>query len=221
MGAMKLPAAWRGALDAATAAQLRGIEERLAAEGGDVFPPAEARYRALELVAPEAVKVVILGQDPYHGPGQAMGLAFSVPQGVRIPPSLGNIFKELRSDLGIPPPTHGDLTRWARQGVLLLNTSLSVRGGEPASHAEHGWSAIADALLRYASRTAPPSAFLLWGKHAQARRGAIDALRHRVLEAGHPSPLSARHFLGSRHFSKANAFLRERGRDPIDWGAAR
>jgi uracil-DNA glycosylase len=218
---MRFPQAWRDALDVPAAAQLRAIEERLANEGGEVFPPAEARYRALELVAPEDVKVVILGQDPYHGPGQAMGLAFSVPGAVRIPPSLANIFKELRADLGIAPPANGDLTRWARQGVLLLNASLSVRGGEAASHAAYGWSALTEAILRHAARAAPPSVFLLWGNHARARRGAIDPLRHRVLEAGHPSPLSVRHFLGCRHFSQANAFLREHGRDPIDWAVQR
>jgi uracil-DNA glycosylase len=217
---MKLPHAWREALDASGAEALRLVEERLAREGGDIFPPAASRYRALELVAPEDVKVVILGQDPYHGRGQAMGLAFSVPPGVGVPRSLANIFKELRADLGAPVPANGDLTRWARQGVLLLNTSLSVRGGEAASHAKYGWSAITEALLRHASRVAPPAAFLLWGTHAKERRGAIDGHRHRVLEAGHPSPLSERFFTGCRHFSRANAFLREHGRDPIDWGAA-
>ena len=218
---MRFPDAWREALDPAAGDALRGIEERLVREGGEIFPPAASRYRALELVAPDRVKVVILGQDPYHGPGQAMGLAFSVPKGVRIPPSLANIFEELRADLGIAPPADGDLTRWARQGVLLLNTSLSVRSGEAASHAQYGWGVVTDALLRHASRVARPSAFLLWGKHAQARRGAIDALRHRVLEAGHPSPLSVRHFLGCRHFSQGNAFLQEHGREPVDWAASR
>lgn len=218
---MRLPAAWRDVLDAPASDALRRIEERIAGEAGEIFPPAASRYRALELVAPGDVKVVILGQDPYHGPGQAMGLAFSVPPGIRTPPSLANIFKELRADLGVAPPSNGDLTRWARQGVLLLNTSLSVRSGEPASHAGYGWDAMTEALLRHVSSVAPPSAFLLWGRHAQARRGAIDHRRHCVLEAGHPSPLSARHFLGCRHFSRVNAFLREHGREPIDWAVAR
>jgi uracil-DNA glycosylase len=149
-----------------------------------------------------------------------MGLAFSVPRGVRVPPSLRNVFAELRDDLGIGVPDHGDLSAWAREGVLLLNTALSVRGGEPASHADYGWHEITAALLRLASRMAPPSAFLLWGAHAQSRRGDIDETRHRVLAAGHPSFFSQRLFLGCRHFSQANAFLRENGRAAVDWRLA-
>jgi uracil-DNA glycosylase len=217
-----LPPAWRDALDAGETARLAAIEERLSREAGDaeIFPPLAARYRALELVDPAAVRVVILGQDPYHRPGQATGLAFSVPRGVRLPPSLRNIFRELESDLGIAAPDHGELDRWAAQGVLLLNTALSVRSGEPASHAGLGWHEVTGALLRHASRAAPPSAFLLWGGHARARASNIDASRHRILEAGHPSFFSQHLFLGCRHFSQANDFLRAKGRPTVDWAIA-
>ena len=186
-------------------------------EGIRVYPPAALRYRALELVPPAGVKVVILGQDPYHGAGQAMGLAFSVPRGVRVPPSLGNIFKELKSDLGIARPDHGDLTAWAAQGVLLLNTSLSVEEGRAASHTRIGWEAVTDSLIAFASSAAPAAVFMLWGNHARAKAPLVDRTRHLVLEAAHPSPLSARKFLGCRHFSQANAFLAEHGRQPVRW----
>ena len=161
--------------------------------------------------------MVLLGQDPYHGAGQAVGLAFSVPRGVKLPPSLRNVYAELRDDLGVAPDTHGDLTAWAREGVLLLNTALSVRGGAPGSHAGYGWHEITAALLRHVSRAAPPCVFLLWGAHAQSRREAIDGSRHRVLAAGHPSFFSRHLFLGCRHFSQANAFLEESGRGAVRW----
>jgi uracil-DNA glycosylase len=183
-----------------------------------VYPSAALRYRALELVAPADVRVVILGQDPYHGAGQAMGLAFSVPSGVRVPPSLRNIFKELHADLGVIAPASGDLTAWAGQGVLLLNTSLSVEDGAPASHAGTGWEQVTDALIACASREAADAVFLLWGNHARAKAPLIDAARHLVLQSAHPSPLSARKFLGCRHFSQANAFLVSHGREPVRWG---
>lgn len=187
------------------------------AAGTDVYPPADLRYRALELVAPEEVRVVILGQDPYHGAGQAMGLAFSVPRGVRIPPSLRNIFKELAADTGCAVPAHGDLSAWAAQGVLLLNTALSVESGAAASHARIGWEAVTDRLIAHASAVAAPAVFVLWGNHARAKAPLVDSVRHLVLEAAHPSPLSARRFLGCRHFSKANSFLAARGRGTVDW----
>jgi uracil-DNA glycosylase len=214
-----LPEAWRDALDPEGTAALAALEARLAREAAEaeIFPPLTARYRALELVAPEAVRVVILGQDPYHRPGQATGLAFSVPRGVRLPPSLRNVYRELKEDLGVEPPGHGDLSSWASQGVLLLNTALSVRSGEPASHAGYGWHAVTGALLRFASRVAPPSAFLLWGGHAQSRAAYIDESRHCVLAAGHPSFFSRHLFLGCRHFSRANAFLRDNGRRDVRW----
>ena len=185
--------------------------------GVPVYPPAPLRYRALELVPPSEVKVVILGQDPYHGAGQAMGLAFSVPHGVRVPPSLVNIFKELKADLGIARPDHGDLTAWAAQGVLLLNTSLSVEEGHAASHAKIGWEKVTDALVARASHMAPAAVFMLWGNHARAKAPLVDRSRHLVLEAAHPSPLSARKFLGCRHFSQANAYLTGHDRKPVRW----
>jgi uracil-DNA glycosylase len=214
-----LPEAWREALDPEGMAALAALEARLARESGEaeIFPPLATRYRALEVVAPDAVRVVILGQDPYHRPGQATGLAFAVPRGVRVPPSLRNVYRELKEDLGIDAPGHGDLSAWAAQGVLLLNTALSVRSGEPTSHAGYGWHEITGALLRFASRVSPPSAFLLWGGHAQSRAAHIDGTRHCVLAAGHPSFFSQHLFLGCRHFSQANAFLRDNGRPEVVW----
>lgn len=182
-----------------------------------VYPPRPLRFRALELVAPKAVRVAILGQDPYHGAGQAMGLAFSVPRGMRVPPSLRNVFKELKADLGIDSPSHGDLTAWARQGVLLLNTSLTVEAGRAGSHAGIGWAEVTRSLVAHASRTAPAAVFMLWGNHARAMAPLVDRRRHLVLESAHPSPLSARRFLGCRHFSSANAFLGEHGAGSLQW----
>lgn len=190
------------------------------AAGATVFPPSP--LRALELTPPETVRVVILGQDPYHGPGQAHGLAFSVPAGVRPPPSLRNILRELADDLG-GTRASGDLESWARQGVLLLNTVFTVEAGQPASHSGRGWEALSDAMLARLSQGAAPTVFLLWGAHAQARRALVEAGggRHAVLLANHPSPLSARRppvpFLGCRHFSRANDWLAGHGRGRIDW----
>ncbi len=190
------------------------------AAGATVFPPCP--LRALELTPPDAVRVVILGQDPYHGPGQAHGLAFSVPAGVRPPPSLRNILRELADDLG-GTRASGDLESWARQGVLLLNTVFTVEAGQPASHTGRGWEALSDAILARLSQSAAPMVFLLWGAHAQARRALVEAggSQHAVLLANHPSPLSARRppvpFLGCRHFSRANDWLAEHGRGRIDW----
>jgi len=217
---MSLPDPWMGALgagDRAALAQCEAHAARREQEGVRVYPPAALRYRALALVAPADVRVVILGQDPYHGAGQAMGLAFSVPPGVRVPPSLRNVYKELASDLGIAPPASGDLSAWAAQGVLLLNTSLSVEEGAPASHAGLGWEQVTDALIAFASTRAKHAVFMLWGNHARAKAPLIDASRHLVLQAAHPSPLSARKFLGCRHFSQANAFLRLHGAQSVGW----
>jgi uracil-DNA glycosylase len=176
---------------------------------------------ALELTPLDAVKVVILGQDPYHGPGQAHGLCFSVQDGVRVPPSLINIYKELLADLGLPIPAHGNLTSWAQQGVLLLNASLTVEDGKPASHARLGWEAITDAVVAAVAAKAEPCVFLLWGSHARKKAGHVPGLMHShhlVLTAPHPSPLSAHSgFLGCRHFSQANAFLETAGRGVVDW----
>jgi uracil-DNA glycosylase len=193
--------------------------------GAVVFPPRP--LHALELTSFDAVRVVILGQDPYHGGDQAHGLAFSVPDGVRPPPSLRNIFLELGNDLGAAPPPSGDLSRWARQGVLLLNAVMTVEEGQPASHANKGWEEFTDLIVDRLARDAAPKVFLLWGAYAQAKSSMIASAGrdHHVLTANHPSPLSARRppqpFLGCRHFSQANAFLDARGRGEIDWCARR
>ena len=187
------------------------LGERLTA-GATIFPPQP--LRALALTPPEQVRVVILGQDPYHGRGQAEGLAFSVAPGVAIPPSLRNIFKELQRDLGTAPPPFpqpgGSLVKWARNGMLLLNTCLTVEEAQPASHAGRGWEVLTDAVIRHVSDVAQPTVFMLWGAHAQSKRPLIDAQRHKVLAANHPSPLSALRppvpFIGCGHFSQARAW---------------
>jgi len=192
-------------------ALLAFLHQRLQS-GAVIFPPAP--LRALELTPPEAVRVVILGQDPYHGRGQAEGLAFSVAPGVALPPSLRNIFKELQRDLGEPPPAFpqpgGSLVRWARHGVLLLNTCLTVEEGQPASHSGKGWEVLTDSIIQAVSHNAAPVVFMLWGSHAQSKRALIDASRHLVLCANHPSPLSAMRppvpFIGCGHFSQAKAW---------------
>lgn len=193
------------------------LAQRLAA-GATIYPPEP--LRALGLTPPDAVRVVILGQDPYHGPGQAEGLAFSVAPGVKWPPSLRNIFLERERDLGLAPPMDGSLLPWAQQGVLLLNTCLTVEDGAPASHAGRGWEQLTDALIRALGASELPKVFLLWGAHAQKKASLIDA-RHQVLVANHPSPLSARRgplpFLGCGHFAAVNAWLAERGETPIAW----
>ncbi len=186
--------------------------------GVDVFPPRADRFAALDLTPLDRVRVVILGQDPYHGAGQAHGLCFSVKPGVRVPPSLVNIYKELDSDLGIPRAGHGYLRHWAEQGVLLLNTTLTVRAGVAGSHAGRGWERFTDAVIRLVDAGPEPVVFMLWGAQAQKKAAFVDATRHCVLRSVHPSPLSARGgFFGSRPFSRANAFLVAHGRPPIDW----
>ncbi len=192
------------------------IEER--GKGRTIFPSASNWFRALDLTPLDRVRVVILGQDPYHGEGQAHGLCFSVPPDVRPPPSLVNIFRELESDLGIRPAAHGFLEHWARQGVLLLNSVLTVELGRPASHRDRGWEKFTDSVVRQVNARPDPVVFLLWGSYAQKKAAFVDTSRHLVLKAPHPSPLSAHSgFFGCRHFSKANAFLQGRGLDPIDW----
>lgn len=192
--------------------------ERLSAA---VYPPEDQVFAALHWTALSDVKVVILGQDPYHGPGQAHGLSFSVPEGVAIPPSLQNIFKELRDDLGVPIPSSGNLQRWADQGVLLLNATLTVRGGTAGSHQKHGWEPFTDEVIRVVNDHAAPSVFILWGSYARRKSGLIDSSRHAIVESPHPSPLSAhRGFLGSRPFSRANHALEAMGRSPVDWSLA-
>lgn len=183
-----------------------------------VYPSKENLFQALKLTSYEHTKVVILGQDPYHGPGQAHGLSFSVMPGVRIPPSLVNIYKELHSDLGVPIPSNGYLVPWAKQGVLLLNTVMTVRDGQANSHKGLGWERFTDAVIEKLNEREKPVVFILWGSHAQKKGAFIDRHKHLVLESVHPSPLSAhRGFFGSRPFSKANAFLASQGMEPIDW----
>jgi uracil-DNA glycosylase len=226
MATETLPESWRPALepvlDTPDARRLGGWLRAEEAAGRQVYPPRGERLAALALTPLDAVRVVILGQDPYHGPGQAHGLAFSVREGVRVPPSLVNIFKELVSDLGLPRPAHGDLSAWARQGVLLLNNTLTVEAGKAGSHAGRGWDTLTDAAVAAVAERGEPTVFILWGSHARKKAGRIGALGrsadHLVIESPHPSPLSAYSgFFGSRPFSRANAFLEERGRDPIDW----
>lgn len=188
------------------------------AAGRLIFPPGPDIFRAFALTPVPAVRVVILGQDPYHGPGQAHGLAFSVPAGVPLPPSLQNIYAELRADLGQAPPPSGDLSPWARQGVLLLNATLTVEAHRPASHQNHGWERFTDAAIRGLAEQRQGLVFILWGASAQRKAALIDASRHTILRAPHPSPLSAhRGFFGSRPFSQANAALVRAGLAPIDW----
>jgi uracil-DNA glycosylase len=221
-----VPESWREALapvlQAPEARRLGGWLQREEASGKAVYPPRGQRLRALELTPLDAVKVVILGQDPYHGPGQAHGLCFSVPEGVQVPPSLVNIYKELEDDLGVPRRPDGNLERWARQGVLLLNNCLTVEAGRAASHAGKGWEAITDAAVAAVARRAEPSVFILWGNHARQKAAKVPELgpgtHHLVLTSPHPSPLSAHSgFFGSKPFSKANAFLEARGRGAIEW----
>jgi uracil-DNA glycosylase len=204
---------------------MRALKDFLLAEkaaGRRIFPKGGEWFRALDLTPLGEVRVVILGQDPYHGPGQAHGLCFSVRPGTAIPPSLVNIYKEMQSDLGVAPARHGFLEHWAKQGVLLLNAVLTVRMGQAASHRERGWERFTDAAIAAVNRQAEPVVFMLWGSYAQKKAALVDSIdkggRHLVLKAPHPSPLSAHSgFFGCRHFSKANAFLESRGVAPIDW----
>lgn len=185
--------------------------------GKVIYPPGSLIFNAFRLTPADRVKVVILGQDPYHGPGQAMGLSFSVPDGIAAPPSLKNIFKEISSDLGVTMSGSTDLTPWARQGVLMLNSILTVEAGRAASHSRIGWQEFTDAVIRYLSDNRSGIIFMLWGNYARSKKALIDTSRHTVLEAAHPSPLAGGAFFGCRHFSKANEILRQEGLDPIDW----
>jgi uracil-DNA glycosylase len=200
---------------------MAGLKDFLVAErdkGKRIFPKGSEWFHALDVTPLEKVRVVILGQDPYHGDGQAHGLCFSVKPGVRPPPSLINIYKELQSDLGIAPPSHGNLEAWAKQGVLLLNSVLTVEAGLAASHQGKGWERFTDAVIRLVNDQPRPVVFILWGAYAQKKAAFVDRTRHLVLTSAHPSPLSAHNgFFGSRPFSKANAFLVAQGQDPIDW----
>jgi uracil-DNA glycosylase len=183
-----------------------------------VYPPEEEVFAALHLTPYAETRVLILGQDPYHGPRQAHGLCFSVRHGVRIPPSLANIHLELRDDVGITPPDHGNLEPWAHQGVLLLNATLTVRAGQAASHQGRGWETFTDQVIRTVSAKDEPVVFVLWGSYARRKKALIDTSRHTIIESAHPSPLSAHNgFFGSRPFSRSNAALSAAGLDPIDW----
>ena len=187
------------------------------AAGKVIYPPGGLIFRAFELTPVEAVKVVILGQDPYHNPGEAMGLSFSVPDGVRMPPSLRNIYREIETDLGIRMSGRPNLEGWARQGVLLLNSFLTVEAGRAASHRDIGWQPFTDAVIRYLSDHCDGIVFLLWGNFAKAKASLIDTSRHHVLTAAHPSPLAGGAFFGCRHFSRTNAILVSEGKTPINW----
>lgn len=186
-------------------------------QGVTIYPKGGDIFNAFSLTPPDKVKAVIIGQDPYHGPGQAHGLSFSVPDGVTPPPSLNNIFKEIESDLGIRMSGSGNLEKWARQGVLMLNASLTVQAGMPASHSKIGWEHFTDAVISYLSANRKGIVFLLWGNYARSKRSLIDASRHYILEAAHPSPLARGAFFGCRHFSKTNRILESQGLAPIDW----
>jgi len=202
-------------------AQLNAFDERERASGAAIYPPKELIFNTFWQTPYEKVKVLIMGQDPYHGPGQAHGLSFSVPVGVPSPPSLQNIYKELNADLGLPIPTHGCLLNWTKQGVMLLNATLTVKQAEPMSHHGQGWERFTDAVIHKLAQRRDPVIFVLWGKSAQEkcrRIPGLNAQQHSVLMAPHPSPLSAHQgFLGCRHFSKINALLTKAGQQSIDW----
>lgn len=185
--------------------------------GKNIYPPANLTFNAFNLTPLNSLKIVLLGQDPYHKQNQAMGLSFSVPKGVQIPPSLRNIFKELNADLGVKIPQNGDLSAWARQGVLLLNAIFSVEENKPLSHSLWGWQEFSDQIIKKLSFEKEGLIFLLWGKFAQNKKDLIDTKKHFILEAAHPSPLARKGFLGCRHFSKCNAILQNLGKEPIKW----
>ena len=220
--AVKIEASWKKVLDDEfTKPYFKGIITHLKtekAQGKTIYPPGSLIFNAFEQTPFKKVRVVILGQDPYHGPKQAMGLSFSVPKNIPPPPSLINIFKELHDDVGAPIPKHGDLTSWAQQGVLLLNASLTVRAGEPMSHSKIGWHAFTDCVISTLSKERENIVFLLWGKFAQQKIELIDVGKHHILKTVHPAPLSASNgFFGCRHFSKTNTYLMKQGFDPVDW----
>ena len=218
---VKIEDSWRQALQAEFdkpyfASLVSSLHAEKAA-GRLIYPPGPQIFKAFDLCPLPDVKVVILGQDPYHGPGQAMGLCFSVPDGVPAPPSLKNIFREIETDLGVRMSGRPNLENWARQGVLLLNAVLTVRAGEPTSHSSLGWQEFTDAVIRCVSDNCNGVVFMLWGNYARSKAPLVDRSRHFVLEAAHPSPLARGAFFGCRHFSQANAILSAEGKAPIDW----
>ena len=218
---VKIEQSWKDALAGEFGkpyfAQLARFLHQEKAAGKVIYPPGGLIFRAFELTPVQEVKVVILGQDPYHNPGEAMGLSFSVPDGVRMPPSLRNIFREIETDLGIRMSGRPNLENWARQGVLLLNSILTVEAGQAASHQNIGWQEFTDAVIRYLNANCSGIVFLLWGSFARSKSALIDPSRHHVLEAAHPSPLARGAFFGCRHFSKTNSILVSEGKTPINW----
>jgi len=221
-GSPAIDDSWRAPLqpefDGPYMANLREFLKAEKAAGKTIFPHSKNWFRALELTPLNETRVVILGQDPYHGPGQAHGLCFSVQPGVRTPPSLQNIYKEMRDDLGIEPAGHGFLEHWAKQGVLMLNSVLTVEARQAASHKGRGWEEFTDAIIRVVAAQDRPAVFLLWGAYAQKKAAFVDTARHHVLTAAHPSPFAARNgFFGCKHFSRTNAFLKSKGLPQIDW----
>jgi uracil-DNA glycosylase len=216
----QLPADWQAVLaDESDKPYWKALQEFVARERQEhtVYPPEEDVFNAFRGTPYDRVKVLLLGQDPYHGPGQAHGMCFSVRPGVRPPPSLVNMFKELHDDLGCEVPNHGYLAGWAERGVMLLNAVLTVRQGEPNSHKDHGWETFTDAVIRALDGRQRPLVFLLWGAYAQKKKKLVTHPRHRVVTAAHPSPLSAKKFLGSRPYSAVNRALEEVGEAPLDW----
>lgn len=217
----KIESSWKKALkDEFSKDYFENIRNTLksAKKNGDkVYPPDPLIFRAFDATPFDKVKVVIIGQDPYHGPGEAMGLCFSVPKGVRVPPSLKNVYKEIKEDLGCKVPEHGDLTSWANQGVLLLNAMLTVKHKSPGSHKKIGWQTFTNAVIKKISDEKSGVTFLLWGRFAQGKKEFIDELKHYVLEAAHPSPLAGGAFFGNKHFSKTNDLLEKQGHSKINW----
>lgn len=218
---VRIEESWRKALqsefDKPYFARLVAFLHQEKDSGQTVYPPGSQIFRAFELTPLDQVKVVILGQDPYHNPGQAMGLSFSVPDNIPAPPSLKNIFKEIESDLGLKMSGRPNLEAWARQGVLMLNAILTVRGGQAASHRGQGWEEFTDAVIKYISDNCEGVVFLLWGNFARSKKTLIDSRRHTVLEAAHPSPLAGGAFFGCRHFSRTNEILTQEHKTPINW----
>jgi uracil-DNA glycosylase len=219
---VKIEASWKQALaplfDKPYFSQISAHLKTEKALNSTIYPKGSLIFNAFDQTPFDKVQVVILGQDPYHNPGQAMGLSFSVPEGIKIPPSLVNIYKELNKDIGMPIPSKGDLTKWAKQGVLLLNVVLTVRANEPASHSKIGWMDFTNDVIKIISEQKKEVVFLLWGNFAQQKQMYIDATKHKILKAAHPSPLSAHNgFFGCKHFSSTNIYLVQHGKTPIDW----